>query len=91
MRFTDGGSVERESWLLGEQDGRKGFGLRRDGAQGQRFAAGIGADGDAVMDGGADQPIDGLARLEVEEVVVRVRAEEPLSVQQPGASDLQSR
>lgn len=77
-RFTDGSSVERESWLLGEQGGREGIGLRWDGAQGQRFAAGIGADADAVVDGGADQLIEGLARLEVEEGVVRVPDEEPL-------------
>ena len=53
-------------------------------AQGQCFAAGIGSNGDAVMDGRADELIERGTGLEVEEVLVRVRDQEALPFQQSG-------
>lgn len=85
-----GGGMERKPRLLGEQGGCEGFGLRRDRAQGQCFLAGIGVDGDTVVDGGADQLIEGLARLEVEEGAVRAPDEEPLSLKRPGHPDAET-
>ena len=44
--FTAGGGVERKARPLGEQGGWEGFGLYRDGAQGQCLPVGVGPDGD---------------------------------------------
>ena len=43
-----------------------------------------GIDGDAVVDGRAEEVIERLTRLEVEEIVVRVTDEQASSFQQPG-------
>ena len=56
--FTDGGGVERKARLPGEQGGREGFGLYRDGAQGQCLPAGVGPDGDPVVDTGRRRRAD---------------------------------
>jgi hypothetical protein len=48
------------------------------------LSAGVGADGDAVANGRADERIEGLAWLEVEEGVVRVPDEKTTSFQQTG-------
>lgn len=48
------------------------------------FAARIGADGDAVMNGWADELIERFTGLEVEIVVLGVTNEEPVSFEQPG-------
>ena len=38
----------------------------RDGAQGQGLAPGVGADGDAVVDGGAEELLESVVGFEVE-------------------------
>ena len=82
--LTAGGRVERKARLFGEQGGREGFRLRRDCAQCQCFATRIGADGDAVVDGGTDQLVDCFSGLEIEVVVLGVTDEEAVSFEQPG-------
>ena len=82
--FTDGGGVERKARLPGEQGGREGFGLYRDGAQGQCLPAGVGPDGDPVVDGGADELIESLTGLEVEVVAVCVAHERAKAFEQTG-------
>ena len=82
--FTDGGGVERKARLPGEQGGWEGFGLYRDGAQGQCLPVGVGPDGDPVVDRGADELIESLTGLEVEVVAVCVAHERAKAFEQTG-------
>ena len=75
--------MEGKTGLSGQQGGWEGFRLVWDGAQGQCLLTGIGADGDAVVDGSADQLVECFAGLEVEVLVLGVAHEEPLSFEQP--------
>ena len=78
------GGVERKARLPGEQGGWEGFGLYRDGAQGQSLPVGVGPDGDPVVDRGADELIESLTGLEVEVVAVRVAHEQARAFEQTG-------
>ena len=82
--FTDGGGVERKARLPGEQGGWEGFGLYRDGAQGQCLPVGVGPDGDPVVDRGADELIESLTGLEVEVVAVCIAHEQAKAFEQTG-------
>ena len=75
--------MKGKSRLLGQQGGREGPGLCRDGMQGQRLLAGVEPDGDAVMNGRADELLECFTRVEVELIVLRVTHEEALSFAQP--------
>ncbi len=70
--------MKGKSRLPGQQSGREGPGLCQDGMQGQRLLAGVGPDGDAVLNGRADELLECFTRIEVEVIVLRVAHEEAL-------------
>ena len=57
----------------------------RDGAQGQGLAPGVGADGDAVVDGGAEELLETVVGFEVEGGVLVVADQQSLPFE--GADD----
>ena len=60
--------------------------MRRDGAQGQGLAPGVGAGGDAVVDGGAEELLEPVVGFEVERGVLVVAEQQSLPFEGAGCA-----
>ena len=77
-------ALRRFGWQASDGMGGRLRRFTQDGAQGQRLLAGVGPDGDAVMDGCANQLVERFGGLEVEVLVLRVADEESAPFEPPG-------